>query len=83
MLWIEFWYLLPEIVIPWIHVIRHQPTLQAVEAVNAILEATSETPSYMIAIRENKVKRVPLMEAVEMVCLRLKHLWLLIDKLID
>jgi 6-phosphofructokinase 1 len=38
--------------------------LQAVEAVNALLDATPETPSYMIGIHENKIARVPLMEAV-------------------
>lgn len=44
-----------------------QPTLQGIEAVDALLEATPETPSYMIGISENKVKRVPLMEAVALV----------------
>ncbi|ELU40749.1 6-phosphofructokinase alpha subunit [Rhizoctonia solani AG-1 IA] len=41
------------------------PTLQGVEAVNALLEATPETPSYMIGISENQITRKPLMEAVE------------------
>ncbi|THH20722.1 hypothetical protein EW146_g662 [Bondarzewia mesenterica] len=45
---------------------RILPTLQGVDAVNALLESTPETPSYMIGIRENKIIRVPLMEAVEM-----------------
>ncbi|KAI9568228.1 phosphofructokinase domain-containing protein [Boletus coccyginus] len=45
---------------------RTLPTLQGVEAVNALLEATPDTPSYMIGIRENKITRVPLMEAVAM-----------------
>ncbi|EGO24314.1 hypothetical protein SERLADRAFT_361445 [Serpula lacrymans var. lacrymans S7.9] len=45
---------------------RILPTLQGVEAVNALLEATPEKPSYMIGIRENKITRVPLMEAVAM-----------------
>ncbi|KAG6909871.1 hypothetical protein DXG01_014907 [Tephrocybe rancida] len=45
---------------------RILPTLQGVEAVSALLEATPETPSYMIGIQENKITRVPLMEAVEM-----------------
>ncbi|KAF8127013.1 phosphofructokinase domain-containing protein [Boletus edulis] len=45
---------------------RTLPTLQGVEAVNALLEATPDTPSYMIGVRENKITRVPLMEAVEM-----------------
>jgi len=43
-----------------------QPTLQGEEAVKALLEATPDTPSYMIGIRENKITRVPLMEAVAM-----------------
>ncbi|KAI6018041.1 hypothetical protein PISMIDRAFT_121160, partial [Pisolithus microcarpus 441] len=42
------------------------PTLQGIEAVKAVLEATPDTPSYMIGVRENKITRVPLMEAVEM-----------------
>jgi 6-phosphofructokinase 1 len=46
-----------------------QPTLQGIAAVEAIMEATPETPSYMIGIRENKITRVPLMEAVAMVFL--------------
>lgn len=33
----------------------------------ALLEATPETPSYMIGVRENKITRVPLMDAVKMV----------------
>ncbi|KAI0342766.1 6-phosphofructokinase [Trametopsis cervina] len=45
---------------------RILPTLQGVEAVNALLEASPNTPSYMIGIRENKITRVPLMEAVAM-----------------
>lgn len=44
-----------------------QPTLQGMEAVNALLDATPEAPSYMIGIQESKVTRVPLMEAVKMV----------------
>ncbi|KAJ2922858.1 hypothetical protein H1R20_g14268, partial [Candolleomyces eurysporus] len=45
---------------------RILPTLQGVEAVDALLESTTETPSYMIGLHENKVVRVPLMEAVAM-----------------
>ncbi|KAI5992104.1 phosphofructokinase-domain-containing protein [Pisolithus albus] len=37
-----------------------------VEAVKAVLEAMPDTPSYMIGVRENKLTRVPLMEAMEM-----------------
>ena len=47
-----------------------KPTLQGVEAVAALLESTPDTPSYMIGIRENKITRVPLMDAVKMVGLR-------------
>ncbi|KAF8440531.1 6-phosphofructokinase [Boletus edulis BED1] len=36
---------------------RTLPTLQGVEAVNALLEATPDTPSYMIGVRENKITR--------------------------
>ncbi|KAG6816887.1 hypothetical protein H0H87_002007 [Tephrocybe sp. NHM501043] len=43
-----------------------KPTLQGVEAVSALLEATPVTPSYMIGVQENKITRVPLMEAVKM-----------------
>ncbi|KAK2463408.1 hypothetical protein APHAL10511_004494 [Amanita phalloides] len=43
---------------------RILPTLQGIEAVHAILEATPETPSYMIGVAENKIIRVPLVEAV-------------------
>ncbi|KAI6108281.1 phosphofructokinase domain-containing protein [Pisolithus sp. B1] len=35
-------------------------------AVKAILEATPDTPSYTIDVRENKITRVPPMETVEM-----------------
>ncbi|KAH8089320.1 6-phosphofructokinase [Filobasidium floriforme] len=39
-------------------------TLQGVEAVEALLSATPDTPSYMIGISENKITRKPLLEAV-------------------
>ncbi|CAL1716687.1 unnamed protein product [Somion occarium] len=45
---------------------RILPTLQGVEAVDALLESTPETPSYMIGVHENKMTRIPLMEAVKM-----------------
>lgn len=41
-----------------------QPTLQGVEAVDVLLEATPDTPSYMIGTHENSICRIPLMEAV-------------------
>ncbi|KAJ2894398.1 putative 6-phosphofructokinase protein [Zalerion maritima] len=44
---------------------RMLATLQGVEAVKAVLEATPETPTCFIAINENKITRVPLMEAVK------------------
>ncbi|KAF8501507.1 6-phosphofructokinase [Russula emetica] len=45
---------------------RIWPTLQGLDAVDALLEATPDTPSYMISMQENRVRRVPLMEAVKM-----------------
>lgn len=43
---------------------RWLSTLQGVEAVKAVLEATPETPSPVITIRENKIERSNLMETV-------------------
>lgn len=43
---------------------RYLATLQGVEAVNAVLDATPETPTPFIAINENKITRKPLMQAV-------------------
>ncbi|EON99018.1 putative 6-phosphofructokinase protein [Phaeoacremonium minimum UCRPA7] len=43
---------------------RMLATLQGVEAVNAVLEATPETETCFIAITENKIVRKPLMQAV-------------------
>ncbi len=40
-------------------------TLQGVEAVEALLEATPSTPSYVIGIQENKIIRVALMHAIQ------------------
>ena len=40
-------------------------TLQGVEAVNAVLEATPETPTPVISIIENKIVRQNLMDAVK------------------
>ncbi|KAL1650343.1 6-phosphofructokinase, alpha subunit [Diplodia intermedia] len=44
---------------------RMLSTLQGAEAVNAVLDATPETPSPVICILENKIVRRPLMEAVK------------------
>ncbi|KAF9524827.1 6-phosphofructokinase [Crepidotus variabilis] len=45
---------------------RILPTLQGVDAVEALLEAEPGTPTYMIGVQENKITRVPLMDAVKM-----------------
>lgn len=54
---------------------RMLATLQGVEAVQAVLDSTPETPSPMIAITENKITRKPLMEAVKLVSLGLQKPW--------
>ncbi|SZF04154.1 unnamed protein product [Blumeria hordei] len=43
---------------------RYLATVQGVEAVNAVLDATPDTPTPFIAITENKVTRKPLVQAV-------------------
>ncbi|EMC92673.1 hypothetical protein BAUCODRAFT_257650 [Baudoinia panamericana UAMH 10762] len=43
---------------------RMLATLQGVEAVNAVLESTPETPSPVICIVENKIVRKPLLDAI-------------------
>ncbi|KAH9845322.1 ATP-dependent 6-phosphofructokinase [Teratosphaeria destructans] len=43
---------------------RMLATLQGVEAVKAVLEATPETPSPVICIVENKIVRKPLLDAI-------------------
>ncbi|KAF8962748.1 6-phosphofructokinase [Flammula alnicola] len=40
--------------------------ITGVEAVNALLEAEPGTPTYMIGVQENKIHRVPLMDAVRL-----------------
>jgi 6-phosphofructokinase 1 len=45
---------------------RMLSTLQGVKAVEAVLAATPETPSYVISIIENKITKKPLMEAVRL-----------------
>jgi len=44
---------------------RMLATLQGVEAVKAVLEATPDTPTCVITINENKIVRKNLMEAVQ------------------
>lgn len=44
---------------------RMLSTLQGAEAVNAVLEATPETPSPVISIIENKIVRQPLVDAIK------------------
>jgi 6-phosphofructokinase len=48
-------------------IISSQATVQGVEAVEAVLRATPETPSPMIGMSQNKVTWRPLMKAVELV----------------
>ncbi|CCE64420.1 hypothetical protein TPHA_0H02160 [Tetrapisispora phaffii CBS 4417] len=43
---------------------RMLATLQGVEAVNAVLDSTPETPSALIAINENQITRKPLVDSV-------------------
>ncbi|CCE61595.1 hypothetical protein TPHA_0A05200 [Tetrapisispora phaffii CBS 4417] len=45
---------------------RWLATLQGVDAVKAVLEATPETPSPLIGINENKIIRMPLVESVKL-----------------
>ncbi|GMM54126.1 6-phosphofructokinase subunit beta [Maudiozyma humilis] len=45
---------------------RMLATLQGVEAVNAVLDSTPDTPSPLIAINENKIVRKPLVESVKL-----------------
>ena len=60
-----------------------QPTLQGVEAVNTLLEATPESPSYMIGMNENKISRISLMDAVKMVLLAvLVFFWSILSYLV-
>ncbi|EED14324.1 6-phosphofructokinase alpha subunit [Talaromyces stipitatus ATCC 10500] len=44
---------------------RWLSTLQGVEAVKAVLDVRPDSPSPVIVIRENKIERMPLMEAVQ------------------
>ncbi len=44
---------------------RYLSTLQGVEGVNAVLDATPEAPTPFIAINENKITRKPLVNAVQ------------------
>lgn len=43
---------------------RYLATVQGIEAVNAVLEATPDTPTPFIAITEGKITRKPLVQAV-------------------
>ncbi|KAJ3062899.1 6-phosphofructokinase, alpha subunit [Podochytrium sp. JEL0797] len=45
---------------------RYLATVQGVEAVEAVLRSTPDTPSPMIGIRENKITASPLMDAVRL-----------------
>ncbi|KAJ3085503.1 6-phosphofructokinase, alpha subunit [Quaeritorhiza haematococci] len=45
---------------------RYLATLQGIEAVDAVLRSTPETPSPMIGMSQNKITKVPLREAVKL-----------------
>lgn len=45
--------------------LHHQASLQGCEAVEALLAAKPDTPSYIIGLAENAITRKPMMEAVE------------------
>ncbi|PYI11070.1 6-phosphofructokinase PfkA [Aspergillus sclerotiicarbonarius CBS 121057] len=53
---------------------RWLSTLQGVEAVRAVLDMKPESPSPVITIRENKILRMPLMEAVQHTQTVTKHI---------
>ncbi|KZZ86706.1 phosphofructokinase subunit [Ascosphaera apis ARSEF 7405] len=44
---------------------RWLSTLQGLEAVKILIQATPHTPSYIVTIHENKIERVPLMDAIK------------------
>lgn len=53
---------------------RWLSTLQGVEAVRAVLDMKPEAPSPVITIRENKILRMPLMDAVQHTKTVTKHI---------
>ncbi|KKK23138.1 hypothetical protein P175DRAFT_0502535 [Aspergillus ochraceoroseus IBT 24754] len=53
---------------------RWLSTLQGVEAVRAVLDMKPDSPSPVITIRENKIMRTPLMEAVKATQAVTKHI---------
>jgi 6-phosphofructokinase 1 len=65
--WDRIW--VRPLLLHWFEKLTHafQPTLQGLDAVDALLESTPNTPSYMIGMQENRVRRVPLVQAVKMV----------------
>jgi 6-phosphofructokinase len=48
---------------------RYLATMQGIDAVDAVLESTPSTVSPMIGISQNKITRIPLMDAVKLVSL--------------
>lgn len=50
---------------------RYLATAQGAKAVDAVLEATLQTPSPMIGMQNNEISKIPLMEAVKLVSLEL------------
>lgn len=53
--------------------LTRQATLQGVDAIEAVLAATPDTPSPIIGMEENHITRKPLMEAVRLVRRGLSH----------
>ncbi len=50
---------------------RYLATVQGIEAVNAVLRSTPETPSPMIGMSQNKITSIPLVDAVKLVIVHL------------
>lgn len=49
----------------------YQGSRMGVEAVMALLEATPETPACVVSLSGNQAVRLPLMECVQVVCIRI------------
>lgn len=50
--------------------IVYQGSRMGVEAVMALLEATPETPACVVSLCGNQAVRLPLMECVQVVCIK-------------
>lgn len=56
----------------WVFVV-YQGSRMGVEAVMALLEATPETPACVVSLSGNQAVRLPLMECVQVVCIKYIH----------